>query len=57
MIETLTGVNIAVPALRAILIVAEILLAGFALYWLWEGLLKLFSLLSRKNWKAVWRVR
>lgn len=47
MLETLANINISTPALRGILTAAEILLTGFALYWLWEVGLKLFSLLGK----------
>ncbi|MFC2003501.1 hypothetical protein ACFLV4_06135 [Chloroflexota bacterium] len=52
MIETLANINIVTPALRGIITAAEILLTGFALYWLWEIGLKLFSLFGKRIVKS-----
>ncbi len=53
MLETLVNINnMATPTLRGILTAAEILLTGFALYWLWEVGLKLFSLLGKRSVKS-----
>ena len=52
MFETFANINMATPALRGILTVAEILLTGFALYWLWEVGIKLFSLLGKRSFKS-----
>ena len=52
MFETFANINMATPALRGILTVAEILLTGFALYWLWEVGIKLFSLLGKRSVKS-----
>ncbi len=49
MFESITNTVIAIPALRGIITVAEILLTGFALYWLWEMVLKLSSRLGKNN--------
>ncbi|MFC1907334.1 hypothetical protein ACFLW8_04570 [Chloroflexota bacterium] len=52
MFETLTDINLASPVLKGILTAAEILLTGFALYWLWEIGIKLFGLLGKRNVKS-----
>jgi len=53
MLETLANINnTATPVLRGILTAVEILLTGFALYWLWEVGLKLFSLIGKRNVKS-----
>lgn len=52
MFETIENINMAIPALRGIITVAEILLTGFILYWLWEVGLKLFSLLGKRTVKS-----
>jgi len=53
MLETLANINnMTTPVLRGILTAAEILLAGFALYWLWEVGLKLSSLLGKRIAKS-----
>ena len=52
MIETFTDINITTPILRGLLVVAELLLIGFALYYLWEVGLKVFGLLGKRTAKS-----
>jgi len=52
MLEAFANIHIATPALRGIITVAEILFTGFALYWLWEVVLKLFGLLGKRTGKS-----
>ena len=49
MIDFLSGLNVPEGVQRGLFTAGEILVAGIVLYWVWEGLLKLFSLRGRKN--------
>ena len=52
MLEYLVNINVANPTLKGIFIVAEILLTGFTLYWLWEVGFNLFSLFGKSTFKS-----